>query len=106
VRLPVLANVAPRIAPSGIFAIGMVAARLARVVLRDERVVMPIGSYNSVFATGAPWDRARYGVTLSMPSVLGRTRVERILEPSMSDDERTARGRSAAILNKAVSTLS
>ena len=56
---------------------------------------MPIGSYNS-----------SYGVTLSMPSVLGRTGVVRILEPSMSDDERTALARSADTLKKAVSTLS
>jgi L-lactate dehydrogenase len=77
------------------FGIGMVAARIARAVLRDERVVMPIGSYNST-----------YGVTLSMPSVLGRTGVVRILEPSMSDDERRALARSADTLKKAVSTLS
>ena len=77
------------------FGIGMVAARIARAVLRDERVVMPIGSHNS-----------RYGVTLSMPSVLGRTGVVRILEPSMSDDERTALARSADTLKKAASTLS
>jgi len=60
------------------FGIGMVAARIAQAVLRDERIVVPIGSYN-----------ADYGVTFSMPGVLGRTGVEQILEPSMSADERS-----------------
>jgi L-lactate dehydrogenase len=77
------------------FGIGIVAARIAQAVLRDERVVFPIGSYN-----------AEYGVTLSMPSVVGRTGVARILEPSMSDDERRALELSAETLRKAVSTFS
>jgi L-lactate dehydrogenase len=77
------------------FGIGIVAARIAKAVLRDERVVVPIGSYND-----------KYGVTLSMPSVLGRTGVEQILEPSMSDDERRALSHSAETLKKAVSTFS
>ena len=77
------------------FGIGIVAARIAQAVLRDERVVVPIGSYND-----------KYGVTLSMPSVLGRTGVVQILEPSMSDDERRALSLSAETLRKAVSTFS
>jgi len=62
----------------------MVAARLAEVVLRDERAVIPIGSYN-----------AKYGLTLSMPSIVGRAGVVRILEPDMTDEERQALQRSA-----------
>ncbi len=77
------------------FGIGIVAARIAKAVLRDERVVVPIGSYND-----------KYGVTLSMPSVLGRTGVVQILEPSMSDDERRALSHSAETLKKAVATFS
>jgi len=42
---------------------------------------------------------------LSMPSVVGRTGVVRILEPLMSDDERQALALSAATLRKAVSTF-
>ena len=76
------------------FGIGMVAARIAQAVLRDERIVVPIGSYN-----------ADYGVTFSMPSVLGRTGVEQILEPSMSADERTALLLSAARLRDALASL-
>jgi len=42
------------------FGIGIVSARIAEAVLRDERAVLPIGAYN-----------AGYGVTLSLPSVVG-----------------------------------
>ena len=43
------------------YGVGMVAARVAEVVLRDERAVIPLGSFN-----------ARYGIALSLPSVVGR----------------------------------
>jgi len=76
------------------YGIGMVAARIAQAVVRDERAVVPIGSYNP-----------DYGVTLSLPSVLGRTGVVQILEPSMSDDERRALLLSAERLRQAVATL-
>ena len=66
------------------FGIGIVAARIVEAVLRDERVVIPIGSYNPT-----------YGATLSMPSVVGQAGVLKILEPSMSEEERHALERSA-----------
>jgi L-lactate dehydrogenase len=70
--------------------IGMVSARIAEIVLRDERLVIPIGSYNP-----------RYEVTLSLPSVVGRDGVLQILEPEMSEDERRALQRSAETLKAA-----
>jgi len=76
------------------FGIGMVSARIAEIVLRDERAVIPIGSYNPT-----------YGVTLSMPSVLGQTGVAQILEPAMSQDERQAMQRSADTLKAAVARM-
>jgi L-lactate dehydrogenase len=72
------------------FGIGMAAARIAEIVLRDERAVIPIGSYNPA-----------YGVTLSMPSVVGQTGVVKILEPAMSDEERQGLQRSADTLKAA-----
>jgi L-lactate dehydrogenase len=57
--------------------IGMVCARITEIVLRDERAVIPIGSY-----------RPQYGVTLSLPSVLGRAGTVQTFEPEMSADER------------------
>jgi L-lactate dehydrogenase len=71
------------------FGIGIVAARIAEIVLRDERAVLPIGSYND-----------RFGVTLSLPSIVGRTGVVRSFDPEMSSDERQALIRSAASLKK------
>src|ERR1700736_6440115 len=49
------------------FGIGIVSARIAEIVLRDERAVIPIGSYHD-----------RFGVTLSLPSIVGREGVFRI----------------------------
>jgi len=76
------------------FGIGMVSARIAEIVLRDERGVIPIGSYNP-----------KYGVTLSMPSVLGQTGVVQFLEPAMSQEERQALQRSAETLKAAVTRI-
>jgi len=76
------------------YGIGMACARIAEIVLRDERAVIPIGSYNP-----------KYGITLSMPSVLGRDGVIRIFEPEMSKDEHQALERSAGILRDAKSRL-
>ena len=71
------------------FGIGIVTARIAEIVLRDERAVLPIGSYNDNF-----------GVTLSLPSVVGRNGAVRIFEPEMSSEEKQALQRSAANLKK------
>ena len=45
-------------------------ARIAEILLRNESAVIPIASYN-----------LECGVTLSLPSVLGRSGVVRTLEP-------------------------
>jgi L-lactate dehydrogenase len=58
------------------YGIGMVAGRIAEVILRDERAVIPVGSTNN-----------RYGTTLSLPSVVGGKGVEHIMWPSMSPTE-------------------
>jgi L-lactate dehydrogenase len=74
--------------------IGMATARIVEAVLRDEHAVMSIGSFNP-----------RYGTTLSLPSVLGRTGVIRVLEPEMSEDEKKGLQRSADRLREAVARL-
>jgi L-lactate dehydrogenase len=73
------------------YGIGMVAARVAEVVLRDERAVFPVGSHNP-----------RYGVALSLPSVVGRDGVSEVLWPEMSADEQRGLERSAETLKNAV----
>jgi len=57
----------------------MVSSRIAEIVLREERAVIPIGSYNP-----------RLRDKLSNADVLGRNGVVQILEPEMSKDERQA----------------
>src|ERR1700680_2616394 len=58
------------------YGIGMVCARIAEIVLRDERAVVPIGVYHSTL-----------GVTLSLPGVVGREGCLKVLEPPLSNDE-------------------
>jgi L-lactate dehydrogenase len=71
--------------------IGMVTARIVEIVARDERIVIPIGCYNP-----------KYGVTLSLPSVVGRDGVLETFEPEMSADEEEGLLRSADTLKAAV----
>ena len=70
--------------------IGMVSARIAEIVVRDERAVVPIGVFNP-----------KFGITLSMPGTLGRNGVSRILEPAMSEEELQGLQRSADTLEAA-----
>jgi L-lactate dehydrogenase len=72
------------------YGIAAVAARLTAAVLRDERVLLPVAVHHP-----------QYGTTLSLPAVVGANGVERVVEPSMSTDERAALERSAAILRAA-----
>jgi L-lactate dehydrogenase len=69
------------------YGIGMVCARIAEIVLRDERAVVPMGVYHS-----------KLGVTLSLPSVIGREGCVQVLDPPLSNDERAG-------LNKCIETL-
>jgi L-lactate dehydrogenase len=59
------------------YGIGIVCARIAEIVLRDERAAIPIGAYHS-----------KRGVTLSLPSVVGRNGCIKVLDPPLSDAER------------------
>ena len=74
--------------------IGMVSARIAEIILRDERTVIPIGSY-----------QPQYGATLSLPSLLGRDGVIETFEPEMSTEERRALRHSADTLKAAVGRM-
>jgi len=74
--------------------IGMVSARIAEIILSDERTVIPIGSY-----------QPQYGATLSLPSLLGRDGVIETFEPEMSTEEREALRHSADTLKAAVARM-
>jgi L-lactate dehydrogenase len=76
------------------YGIGIVSARIAEMVLRDERTVIPIGSFQH-----------RFGVTLSLPSIVGRVGVISVLHPDLSADEHGALDKSAESLRKALETV-
>jgi len=75
--------------------IGMITARIAEAILRDERAVIPIGSYNP-----------KYQVTLSLPSVLGRHGVTQVFEPEMTEEEREGLRHGAEVLRNTVARMS
>ena len=72
------------------YGIGMVCARIAEIVLRDERAVVPIGVYN-----------AKLGVTLSLPSIVGREGCLQVLDPPLSNEERIGLEKCVKTLRKA-----
>jgi L-lactate dehydrogenase len=73
------------------YGIGIVSARIAEIVLGDERAAIPIGSYHRAF-----------GVTLSLPSVLGRQGITAVFQPELTAEERTGLEKSAQALRTAL----
>lgn len=71
--------------------IGMACARIAEIIARDERAVVPLGCYSD-----------EYGVTLSLPAVLGRNGILRRLTPPMSADEQAGMRKSAEHIKQAL----
>jgi L-lactate dehydrogenase len=76
------------------YGIGIVSARIAEMVLRDEHAAIPIGSYHRAL-----------GVTLSLPSVVGRDGVVAILRPDMTPEERSGLQKSAQSLKNALQSI-
>jgi L-lactate dehydrogenase len=73
------------------YGIGIVSARIAEMILRDERAVIPVGSLQKEF-----------GVTLSLPSVVGRGGAIEVLQPVLSDEERNGLQKSAKNMKDAL----
>jgi L-lactate dehydrogenase len=76
------------------YGIGIVSARIAEMVLQDEQRAIPIGSYQREF-----------GVTLSLPSIVGRSGVTRVLQPDLSAEERNGLKMSAENLRVALERI-
>jgi L-lactate dehydrogenase len=74
--------------------IGVAAARIVELIGRDEGAVVPIGSYQE-----------SYGVTLSLPSRVGRDGVTEVRMPTLTEDEARALDESAATLRRAVQSM-
>ena len=73
------------------YGIGIVSARIAEMVLRDERSAIPIGSYQPEF-----------GVTLSLPSIVGSGGIVATFTPDLSPEERNGLQKSADSLRTAL----
>jgi len=76
------------------YGIGILSARIAEIVLRDERAVIPIGSYQRAM-----------GVTLSLPSIVGRVGVISVLQPDLTAAERGGLEKSAESLRSALERI-
>lgn len=76
------------------YGIAIVACRIAEMILNDERAAIPIGSYHE-----------KYGVTLSLPSVVGRQGIVAVLEPSLSPEEDAALAKSADSIKAALASV-
>ncbi len=76
--------------------IGIVTARIVEAMVRDEGLVAPVGT---VF-------KPRFNVTLSLPSVIGRQGVSKVLPPALSAEEDAALEASAAVIADALASLS
>ena len=76
------------------YGIGIVSTRIAEMILRDEQSAIPIGSYQRDF-----------DITLSLPSILGRSGVTRVLHPDLSAEERDGLKRSAEYLRIALDRI-
>jgi L-lactate dehydrogenase len=76
------------------YGIGMVCARIAEIMLRDEREVIPIGKY-----------QPKFGVTLSLPGILGRDGISQTLDPELSPSEQQGLTRSAEKIKEALSRV-
>lgn len=74
--------------------IGVAAAHLTEMIVRDQHAVVPVGSYH-----------AAYDVTLSLPSRLGRDGLVEVLMPELSEDEARALDESAATLRRALQSI-
>jgi L-lactate dehydrogenase len=75
------------------FAIASCVTRICEAILRDEHTVLAVSTMTS-------GQYAIEGIYLSLPCVVGRRGVERVIELPLSDDEREGLRRSAGILRR------
>ncbi|HEX2944228.1 MAG TPA: L-lactate dehydrogenase [Rhodopila sp.] len=76
------------------YGIGIVCARIAEAILRDEGLAVPIGAFSR-----------EYGLTLSLPGVIGRRGLREFYAPQLSGREKDLLGGSVAALRKAGARL-
>jgi malate/lactate dehydrogenase len=80
------------------YGIGAALTRIAMAILRDERAVLTV-------STVIPQVMGLGQVSLSVPAIIGREGVQRVLPIRLSDEEDRALRRSAHILERHIATL-
>ena len=80
------------------YGIAMAVARIAECIVKDEQAVLPV----SVILGG---EYGLSGLALSIPSVVGKNGVEKVLEIPLNVKERDALCNSAVQLNRVIDTL-
>lgn len=80
------------------YAIGVGLARIVEAILRDERSVLSVSTLIDGYA-------GIRGVYLSLPAVVGRGGVERVLRPALAAGEVAGLQRSAAVLRERIAEL-
>lgn len=80
------------------FAIASCVARICEAIIRDERTVLPV-------STMMMGQYGIEGVYLSLPCVVGRRGVERVIELPLSDEEREGFHASARILQHTIARI-
>jgi len=75
------------------YGIGMIMSDLVAHIFHDRKVVLPLSvKVHNLYGVD--------GITLSLPAVLGRNGVERIIAPVLNEEEQKALQNSASILQK------
>ncbi len=80
------------------YAIGVGLARIVEAILRDERSVLSVSTLVDGYAGIAD-------IYLSVPAVVGRGGVERVLRPALAADEVAGLQRSAGVLRERIAEL-
>ena len=80
------------------YAIGVGLARIVEAILRDERSVLSVSTLVDGYA-------GIHDVYLSVPAVVGRGGVERVLRPALAANEVAALQRSASVLRERIAQL-
>ncbi|SKA67189.1 L-lactate dehydrogenase [Eubacterium uniforme] len=77
------------------YGIAMSVKRICEAIVRDEKSILPVSSYlDGQFGI--------YGISLSMPAIVGRNGVEALVPIQLSDDELSKLKESADTLKKAI----
>lgn len=81
------------------YAVAEAVLRIVTAIVRDESAILPV----SVALNG---EYGQSGLCLSVPAVIGRGGVKKVLEIPLSEEERTRLGDSAAKMREVLDTLS